>query len=219
MKKAILSLLLLLASPSLMAQLPKPYAKPNTKPLIITDVVKSERFAQKQFDNKADSIDYHRFSINEHTYFHRCLSDTQLVGYVLVPTEFDSVFMEDRINGYGNSMIGRGKTRHNFGYGRFKKDVTIEDVQLAENALAACVNDQYDFSSIRKHYRQYGRQYIFFYNENDELCVLVNCSCEKYDWLFSHRYTSVRDGGDCFWKMIINLHSGKCLSVMVNGEA
>ena len=56
------------------------------------------------------------------------------------------------------------------------------------------------------------------YDENDQLCVLVNCSCEKYDWLFSHRYCSVRDGGDCYWRMVINLETGKTLYVSVNGE-
>ena len=219
-KSTFLLLLLFLASNIAMAQLPKPYASPNTKPIVVTELIKADHFAQKQFDNKRDSLGYYHFSIDEHTYFHRCNADTQLVGYVLVPTEFDSLFMKGRINNYGNTIEGwSGKKRHDFDYGRFKQDITLEDVQRAENVLAAAVNGQYDFKSIRKRYKDYGRQYIFFYDENDQLCVLVNCSCEKYDWLFSRRYCYVLDGGDCHWRMVINLETGKTLYVSVNGEA
>ena len=61
-------------------------------------------------------------------------------------------------------------------------------------------------------------QSAVFYDENNQLCVLVNCSCEKYDWLFSRRYCYVHDGGDCYWRMVINLETGKTLYVSVNGE-
>lgn len=216
--KLIKLTLLLVLSQSVMAQLPKPYAKPNTKPIIVTDLIKPEGFAKKNYDNKRDSANYYYFSIDEQTYFYRCNVDTQLIGYVLVPTGFDSVFMKGRINSAG-SLIDKGKKLHLFGYGRFKQDITIEDVQRAENALAAALNEKDYFKQIRKRYKVYGRQYIFFYDENNELCVFVNCSCEKYNWLFSRRFCSVRDGGDCYWKMVLNLETGKILSVSVNGEA
>lgn len=218
-KSTFLLLFLFFASNVAMAQLPKPYAPPNTKPIVVTELIKTDQFAQKQFANKRDSTDYYHFSIDEQTFFHRCSADTQLVGYVLVPTGFDSLYMKDRINRYGNTIAGwNGKELHYFGYGSFKQDITLEDVKRAENALAAAVNGQYDFKSIRKRYKDYGRQYVFFYDENNQLCVLVNCSCEKYDWLFSRRYCYVHDGGDCYWRMVINLETGKTLYVSVNGE-
>lgn len=61
-KSTFLLLFLFFASNVAMAQLPKPYAPPNTKPIVVTELIKTDQFAQKQFANKRDSTDYYHFA-------------------------------------------------------------------------------------------------------------------------------------------------------------
>ena len=212
----LLTVICLSAINTVFGQLPKPYVRPNTKPIVITEM---SLYLSRRYASELDSLSYHDYSIDELTSFYRCMSDTLFVGYVLVPTGNDTVYYTDLINNHGNPFSGiTGKQLHLFDLGRFKTDVTMMDVQQAENALAVCVNNIVDFKSIRKRYRSYRRQYVFFYDENGEMCVLINCCCDE-DRNFSHRFRAVRDGGDCFWKMIINLKTQEPLSVSVNGEA
>ena len=177
------------------------------KPIKITGMSLYEHYP-RHYKSHIDSIEYSSFSIDTLTMFYRCVSDTMLVGYALVPTGIDTLLQ----------VIWVGDTS----FVNFKKTVTIEDVQLAENALAKCVcNEEVEnqFFHINKRYADYGRQYLFYYNKDGDLCVNVNCSCEKYDQLLSERYNVVLDGGDCYWNMNINLKKNRIISWYVNGEA
>ena len=180
----------------------------DVKPINITAVSKGMSPVYPQFKDKWDSLFYGGFSIDTSTLFHRCVSDTTLVGFVLVPTGFDTLIYKKWVS--------------NCGFAKFKREVTLEEVQCAENLLAVCVNKKeldLQFQGIKKRYNEYGRQYLFFFNKAGDLCVMVNCSCEKYDWLFSRRYTRVCDGGDCYWEMAINIDKREILKYIINGDA
>ena len=140
------------------------------------------------------------------TLFHRCLSDTMFAGFVLVPTEFDTLQYQLYIN-------ERKAT--------FKKDVTLEDIRQAEKTMAKLLNSkplsqEKSFRNIKRRYREYGRQYIFFYKDGD-LCVYVNCNCKKYDWHFSHSYYDTMEGGDCHWMIKINLSKSETIWYYIGG--
>jgi hypothetical protein len=180
----------------------------DAKPISITSVSQGMFPVYPQLNDKWDSLMYGSFSIDTNTLFHRCVSDTTLVGFVLVPTGFDTLAYQMWVS--------------DCGFAKFKREITIEEVQSAENLLTVCVNKKdldLRFHNIKKRYNEYGRQYLFFYNKEGNLCVKVNCSCKKYDWLFSRRYTSVCDGGDCFWEMTINIDKREIIRYSINGYA
>ena len=180
----------------------------GVKPVTISAVSQGMFPVYPQLNDKWDSLFYGGFSIDTNTLFHRCVTDTTLVGFVLVPTGFDTLVYQMWVS--------------ECGFAKFKREVTIEEVQSAENVLADCVNKKeldLQFHNIKKRYNKYGRQYLFFYNKRGDLCVKVNCSCDKYDWLFSRRYTRVCDGGDCYWEMAINMDKREIIGYYINGYA
>ncbi len=181
-------------------------------PVQITEI-SSGSFPKRQFDNESDKTRYSDFAIDSCTLFYRCMSDIMLVGYALEPTGFNTI-------GYKKYIFKECD------FTKFKQDITIDDVKRAETEMSKCVyNDKLDlepkFKNIKTRYKEYGRQYVFFYNKKGDLCVLINCCCgkSKYNWLFSKQYFIVDDGGDCYWKMFINLDKGLLISYYINGEA
>ena len=180
------------------------------EPLQITNMEEG-KFPKYEFTSKRDSNLYAGFSIDTDALFYRCNADTMLVGYVLVA-----------INGGGTAFYyPKCVSWDNYKDIRLNKDISITDVQNAENTLAKHLPtlNHHRIDEIIECYKKYGRQYIFYYNENGDECVLINCSCEKYDWLFSRRYKIVRDGGACYWQIIINLSNDKIINFHVNGDA
>ena len=183
-------------------------ANKEVAPMLITSISQGVFPTKPQFENEFDSLFYARFSIDTSTLFFRCNSDTLLVGYALVPKGFDTL----------RYLIWV----HDCDFAKFKPQVTLDDLRRTETTLAKCINKDemtMHFGHIKTRYWDYGRQYLFFYNKEGDLCVKVNCSCDKYDWLFSRRYTSVCDGGDCYWQMAINLDKGVLLNYYINGYA
>ena len=178
------------------------------EPLQVTNIEEG-KFPKYEYPSKQDSINYEIFEIDTGTLFYRCNTDTMLVGYVLVATKFwDTLFYRQWISWNNSDNI------------RLKKQISITDVQKAEDALAkqlSSKNLNREFSCIIKRYSEYGRQYLFYYNEYGDECVLINSSCEKYDWLFSRRYNVVSDGGQCYWKIKINLSKDELIDYRING--
>lgn len=174
-------------------------------PLQIT-AMEEGKIPTLEFNTKRDSLIYSDHYIDTLCLFHRCMSDTMLVGYALVPTDIDTLSLSFWVNHYG--------------FKRFKSQITINDVQQAEIALLKLQRSKElrrKFSFIINEADIYGRQYLFFYNKDGDECVFINCSCEKYDWLFSRVFCKVLDGGDCYWKMAINLTKDKVIDYSING--
>ncbi|MBT31691.1 MAG: hypothetical protein CMO01_18700 [Thalassobius sp.] len=65
----------------------------------------------------------------------------------------------------------------------------------------------------------YKRQYIATLNNKGEKEVWVNCFCStpRNDW--NKEIIMVKDGGNCYFNLTINLSTNQCLNFMVNGEA
>ena len=71
---------------------------------------------------------------------------------------------------------------------------------------------------------RYKRQYIPFINEKGEKLVWVNCFCDGFgefkDWKIEIAETDqVRDGGDCFIKVTINLTENSFFKLGTHGYA
>ena len=88
-------------------------------------------------------------------------------------------------------------------------DNDLTPVQITEISSGSFPKRQFDNESDKTRYSE------------GDLCVLINCCCgkSKYNWLFSKQYFIVDDGGDCYWKMFINLDKGLLISYYINGEA
>ena len=67
--------------------------------------------------------------------------------------------------------------------------------------------------------RKYKRQYIPVINEKGEKEVWVNCFCQSNGDRWKKEAVMVLDGGNCYFNLKINLSSGACYDIMVNGVA
>ena len=74
----------------------------------------------------------------------------------------------------------------------------------------------------RPRLKWYTRQYVFGVDGNGKKYVWINAlrldnfvSLEEV----SKRIVRVRDGGNYYWNVLLNISDGKVLGVMINGEA
>jgi hypothetical protein len=108
-----------------------------------------------------------------------------------------------------------------------------EDYRKIENIIKKALNENIsDYWLIldETSAKYYGRQYLFFENNEGDSMVFINAFCEildfptdssgilelkPYNW--RNNFMIVDDGGDCFWKIKINLSQKKYLYFIVNG--
>lgn len=107
---------------------------------------------------------------------------------------------------------------------------TMDDVRAAEKLLRNKYT--YIMSPVKKdklgretrpRLKWYTRQYVFGVDENGKKYVWINAlrleNDESYTERVSRHIIRVRDGGNYFWNVLLNITDGKVLSVMTNGEA
>lgn len=67
---------------------------------------------------------------------------------------------------------------------------------------------------------KYKRQYIAFINDKNEKEIWVNCFCDQlYDSKWRKELVLVKDGGNCYFNLKVNLTSYSYYNLSVNGEA
>ena len=93
----------------------------------------------------------------------------------------------------------------------------IDEMQTMEKILDKFVGS--NKKDLRFDLKRYKRQYVAVYNEKNEKIVWVNffCSPPSSDW--KHQLVIIQDGGDCYFNLKINLKTGKCYDLVVNGVA
>lgn len=103
------------------------------------------------------------------------------------------------------------------------------DLQIVDDVLISAIdNGEFFFleneclSEIRKYYRQY----LCYINEKGEKIIFINSMCELdtaydennnptvFDW--KNEMIDIDDGGDCYWKIKINLTTNKHFGLMIN---
>jgi hypothetical protein len=65
----------------------------------------------------------------------------------------------------------------------------------------------------------YKRQYIVVTNPKGEKEVWINCFCQTTNGNWKKELVLVKDGGNCFFNVIINLTTGKYHTLLINGDA
>jgi hypothetical protein len=84
--------------------------------------------------------------------------------------------------------------------------------------------NRHPLDSLDKRYfvidlKLYKRQYVVTVNTNGEVEVWVNCFCSYWDRDWKKEVIYVCDGGNCYFNLKINLTTGKCYDLYVNGSA
>ncbi len=66
---------------------------------------------------------------------------------------------------------------------------------------------------------RYNRQYIPVINDKGEKEVWINCFCNSWGKNWRKEKIIVKDGGNCYFNLKINLHTKNYYDFMVNGDA
>lgn len=66
---------------------------------------------------------------------------------------------------------------------------------------------------------KYKRQYIAVINSSGEKEVWINCFCSAPTKNWREQLVVVKDGGNCYFNLKVNLTTGQCYDLMVNGYA
>jgi len=117
-------------------------------------------------------------------------------------------------------------------------DMTNDDLQKIETILNKCISDynpdqERQFKEInnkhpeyklnKKNYiidlTRYKRQYVAILNSKGEKEVWVNCFCDTWNSDWKKDLIFVKDGGNCYFNLKINLTTGQYYELMVNGDA
>jgi hypothetical protein len=67
---------------------------------------------------------------------------------------------------------------------------------------------------------EYKRQYIPYINKDGEKEVWINCFCSSFkdDKNWREKLVLVKDGGDCYFNLKINLDKNLCKDIVINGN-
>jgi hypothetical protein len=64
----------------------------------------------------------------------------------------------------------------------------------------------------------YKRQYIPVINKKGETEVWINCLCDPRGDEWKVSISHIKDGGKCYFQLVINLSTGECSELGVNGD-
>jgi hypothetical protein len=117
-------------------------------------------------------------------------------------------------------------------------DLTNDDLIKIETILNKCIDDynpdqERQFNEINNKNPEYSlekksfiidlniykRQYIAVINSKGEKEVWVNCFCRTNNSNWKNERVIVKDGGNCYFNLKINLTTGQYYELMVNGDA
>ena len=116
--------------------------------------------------------------------------------------------------------------------------MTNDDLQKIETILNKCIshynpdqerqfkeiNDKHpeyklDKKNFTIHLTRYKRQYVAVINSKGEKEVWVNCFCRTHNSNWKKERVVVKDGGNCYFNLKINLTTVQYYELMVNGDA
>ena len=101
--------------------------------------------------------------------------------------------------------------------------MSSSDYAIVDKVLKMAIdNNEFYFLKDKKlcTLKKYYRQYLVYINENEEKIVYINAMCKIPDFFnWKKDFLRTSDGGDCYWKIEINLTNKTYREVMVNGYA
>jgi hypothetical protein len=109
-------------------------------------------------------------------------------------------------------------------YNYFTKDVspydlTQKDLVRLDEILERCFED--NKTELNKASNQYGKQIIAVINPKNEIEVWVSCNCKdkRFKDEFYCQIMEVKDGGNCHFRLKVNLTKQSYSELSINGEA
>jgi hypothetical protein len=98
------------------------------------------------------------------------------------------------------------------------------DIGISEKLIKKCFDDQKNATINRllnRNPEDYDMQFVGAINENGEKIIWVNCFCKTHadsfkDW--KTKLVMVKDGGNCFFNLKINIDKNSYTDVIVNGN-
>ncbi len=122
--------------------------------------------------------------------------------------------------------------------GNKQVDLTMDDLQNIETILIKSINDyniekEKEFNKINDNYPEYKldkknfiidltrykRQYIATINSKGAKEIWINCFCRNRNLDWRRETVTVKDGGNCYFNLKINLKTGQYYDLTINGEA
>lgn len=129
-------------------------------------------------------------------------------------------------------------SRHLFFKDNDHTDLTNDDLLRVETILIKCIQDynaeqDKNFKELNSKHpeykidkdlptinlKNYKRQYIATLNSKGEKEVWVNCFCAAWKENWKNDLIIVKDGGNCFFHLKINVTTKKYYDLMINGNA
>lgn len=114
-------------------------------------------------------------------------------------------------------------------------NLSKKEIDTLEHLIKRCISD-YNSELKRRFEREgqnmdnlhlyliedfsnYKRQYVPSINEDGEKEVWVNSFCSADGWDWRNKILGVDDGGNCYFDLTVNLSTGDCYDIQVNGYA
>ena len=102
-------------------------------------------------------------------------------------------------------------------YAVFKNDkpatFTVTDFLLTDSILnGVIIKNNIDI-------KRYKRQYVAVINNKGDKEIWINFFCNDWDKDWKKEIIIIKDGGDCFFYLKINLTTKTCYDFMINGNA
>ena len=117
-------------------------------------------------------------------------------------------------------------------------NLTLDEIDILEKILSECIEiynprQRKEFDKISKEHPEYNlkltnfiidltrykRQYVPVINSAGQKLVWINCSCYQLDKQWKKEIIIVKDGGNCYFSVIINLSTKTYSRLIVNGDA
>lgn len=103
---------------------------------------------------------------------------------------------------YNNDRLAEGTKSWDIS----RKDFALIDSLLRSKSLKNDPDDNFSTINIpEKYLENYFRQYIPYIDKNGDRIVYINAACHKEDKKWETSLLVVRDGGDCYWQVKVNV--------------
>lgn len=112
---------------------------------------------------------------------------------------------------FKNDFIGKGKN----------SSVSGQEIEIVKNLIQKSINENRDKFYSNLNESDYYKQCLVIVNDKNEKELSINCLSKKSEFPleWKHKLINVKDGGDSYFFININLTKKKITLLIVNGEA
>jgi hypothetical protein len=115
-------------------------------------------------------------------------------NYTIFPGEYNTSFILDNVERYTPSD---------------------EDVQKGMKIIKSYLSGNKEIRNLN----EYKIQFFGYINEKDEKILFANFFCDDFGKNWEKEMIIVKDGGNCYFKITVNLDKKEAFDLNINGEA